>query len=115
MLRLAGLVPNASRERELADELEGHLQLHIDDNLRSGMSPEQARREAIVKLGGIEATKEACRDRSSVPFLENVLQDLRFAIRQLGKNPGFTFTAILMLAVGDVRQSWRSSRLSMPH
>jgi macrolide transport system ATP-binding/permease protein len=100
MLRLQGLWPNSKRERELADELEGHLQLHIDDNLRSGMPPDQARREAIVKLGGIEATKEACRDRSSLPFLENVLQDLRFAIRQLGKNPGFTFTAILMLAVG---------------
>jgi predicted permease len=100
LTRLGGLLPSSRREQELAEELEGHLQLHIDDNLRRGMSPEQARREAIVKLGGVEATKEACRDRSSIPFIENLLQDLRFANRQLGKNPGFTLTAILMLAVG---------------
>ncbi len=100
ILRLAGLLPNARRERELTDELEGHLQMHIDDNLRAGMTPEQARREAILKLGGIEPTKEAYRDGKTVPFLENLLQDFHFALRQLRNNPGFTATAILMLALG---------------
>jgi macrolide transport system ATP-binding/permease protein len=87
-------------ERELTDEIEGHLQMHIDDNIRRGMTPELARRDAILKLGGVESTKQAYRERRTVPVLENLLRDVRFAIRQLRKNPGFTSTAILMLALG---------------
>jgi len=100
LLRLAGMLPNDRRERELADEIASHLQLHIDDNLQAGMSDEQARRKAILKLGGVESTKEAYRERRSIPLLENLLRDVRFAIRQLRKNLGFTSTAILMLGLG---------------
>jgi len=101
-LRLTGMLPGKrrARERELAAEIDSHLQMHIDDNLRAGMTPEQARREAILQLGGVEATKEAYRDRSSIPFLEHLLQDFRFAIRQLRKNLGFTCTAVLVMALG---------------
>jgi hypothetical protein len=99
-LRLAGLWKGAEREREFAAELEAHLQLHIDDNLRAGMSAEDARREAILKLGGVEATKQVCRERNGVPVIENLLRDAHFAVRQLRKNPGFTCTAVLMLALG---------------
>jgi macrolide transport system ATP-binding/permease protein len=98
--RLSGLFSNQRREQEFAAELEGHLQLHIDENIRSGMTPDAARRDAILKLGGLEPTRQAYRERGTLPFLETILHDLRFALRQLVKNPGFTLTAILMLTLG---------------
>jgi hypothetical protein len=100
ILRIAGLFSEERRERELADEIASHLQMHTDDNLRSGMSEGQARRDAILKLGGVETTKEAYRDRSTVPFIEQLLKDVRFGARQLIKNPGFAFTTIFILALG---------------
>jgi macrolide transport system ATP-binding/permease protein len=98
--RLTGLLPNPSAERDLSEEIESHLRLHTDDNLRAGMSPEEARRAAILRLGGVEPTKEAWRDRRSLPWAETLLQDLRFSLRQLRRNAGFTTTAVLMLSLG---------------
>ena len=98
--RFKGLLLKNARERELADELESHLQMHVDDNIRAGMSPHEARRVAVMKLGGIDQTKEAYRDRATIPWLESVVQDLRFTLRQLRKNPAFTVTATAMVALG---------------
>jgi predicted permease len=100
LFRFKGLFLKDARERDLADELESHLQMHIDDNIRAGMSPLEARRIAVMKLGGVDQTKEAYRDRATIPFLESVVQDLRFTLRQLRKNPAFTVTATAMVALG---------------
>ena len=100
LVRFLGLLPNAKKDRDRADEIEANLQLHIDDNIRQGMTPAQARRQALLKLGGLEPVKEAYRDQATFPLLENLIRDVRFAIRQLRRNPGFTSTAVLMLALG---------------
>ena len=100
VMRVRGLFNKAALDRDFAEELESHLQMHIDDNIRAGMSPQEARRVAVMKFGGLDQAKEAYRDRSTIPFLESIVQDLRFTLRQLRKNPAFTVTATAMVAVG---------------
>jgi predicted permease len=100
IVRLTGLFGSVRREQEFADELDSHLQMHIDDNLRLGMTPEDARRDAILRLGGRESTRQAYRERHTIPVLENLLSDVRYSIRRLRKNPGFAITVVLTLAIG---------------
>jgi predicted permease len=100
ILRFANLFRKQKFDGELSAELESHLQFHIDDNLRAGMSPSEARRNALLKLGGLQQVTENYRDQSGAPFLESVWRDAVYGFRQFIKNPGFTCVAVLTLALG---------------
>ncbi len=100
LLRCAGLFRREQGSRDFADEIESHLQMHIADNLRSGMQPEEARRQALIKLGGVQQTKEKYRNRASLPILEMLASDIRFGARVLWKSRAFTIVAIATLALG---------------
>ena len=99
-LRLGGWWGREGRERELREELEAHFQMHIEDNERAGLTPDAARREAMLRFGGVESAKESVRAGWTVGFLETTRQDLLYAMRGLRRNPAFALTAILSLALG---------------
>jgi macrolide transport system ATP-binding/permease protein len=98
--RLATLFRRRRLEDDLDEELRSHLEMAVELNLRKGMAAEDARREALRSLGGVEQTKENYRDQRGLPMVETTLQDLRFGLRMLRRSPGFTVLAILCLTFG---------------
>ena len=98
--RLSSSAATQQDEERLRAEIEEHLALQTADNVRAGLSPAEARREAVLKFGGVDAMKESYRDERGLPFLETLIRDTHHALRCLRMAPAFTITTVLTLALG---------------
>jgi putative ABC transport system permease protein len=98
--RLTSWATSTRDEEHLRAEFEEHIAMQTADNLRAGLSPVEARRQALLKFGNVDAIKESYRDQRGLPFMETLLRDTRHALRRLRRTPAFTTTVLLTLALG---------------
>ena len=100
LARLAGVFTKNRVDADLKEELQAHLEMETAEFMRRGMTPEEARRQALLASGGLTRAVEAVRDRRGLPWLESIGTDLRYALRTLRRNPAFTTVVVLTLALG---------------
>jgi predicted permease len=98
--RLAGSITRRHNEERVREELDAHVAMQTAEYVRAGLSPEEARRQALLKFGATEAIRASYRDEQSLPALDDLVQDMRYTLRQLRKTPLFTLTATMSLALG---------------
>jgi predicted permease len=99
-MRLCGLLRKPQDDTDFEAELTSHLAMHIEDGVGAGLTPEEARRQALIRLGGAEQTRQAYRERRGLPLLETLVHDLVYSLRRLGKHPAVTGIAILSIGLG---------------
>ncbi len=98
--RLLGLFGRSGDDAEITAEIGSHVDAHVDDNIRSGMTPDEARRQALLALGGVAQTRERVRDTRTWTWLDEAREDIRYAFRMARRSPAFVFTAISVIALG---------------
>ena len=98
--RVVGSFLRHRSDADILDELNSHLDAHVADNVRAGLTFDEARREALLKLGGVAHTAEHVRDRRGLPLIDHLRLDIRYALRTMRRDPGFAAGVVLLLAAG---------------